>query len=255
MFVGIGTRPVPHRNLFGSKPSRQGRNLHPIEDPQNPDLSMTPRSRDSSPDTASLECRRTFLACYIVCSSVSMSLRRPNMLRVSSYVRDCLDFIEQSSEAAPSDRSLAAWVRLNIIAEDICSSFSYDDPGDIASITDLRTQFMLKDFEKRLSDWFSSTPDTDLSPGITIMYYSIRLYLHEIALHVDHSPEDFKAPYQMGPVHQTAEDEPPVPSKIFAIAVADCVSSAHSLMNAFSNIPPEQVSTTRLPSLLLPRHH
>ncbi|KAK5167027.1 uncharacterized protein LTR77_007756 [Saxophila tyrrhenica] len=239
--IGIGTRPVPHRNLFGNKPSRQGR-VHHLEDASNPDLSMTPRSRGTSPDTASLESRRTYLACYLVCGSVSMSLRRPNMLRVSSYIRDCLDYLERSSDSVPSDRTLAAWVRLNIIAEEICTSFSYDDPGDIASITELRTQMMLKDFEKRLTDWYSTTPDSCLSPPVTMMFYSIRIYLHEVALHVDHSPEDFKAPYQMGPVHQwdRRDDASSIPTKVLATAVADCVSSAHSLMNTFTSMPPEQ---------------
>lgn len=240
MDIGIGTRSVPHRNLFAQGPeSRDGRksNMHPLEDASNPDLSMTPRSRDGSPDTGSLESRRTFLACYIVCSGVSMSLRRPNMLRSSSYIRECLEVLERSS-AAPTDRNLAAWVKLNMIAEEICNSFSYDDPGDIASITEMKTHFMLKDYEKRLSDWYSNTPETDTTDTIIIMYYSIRIYLHEVALHVDHSPEDFKAPFQMGPVHPWHGAE--VPTQILAEGIADCISSAHNLMNTFTDVDPEK---------------
>jgi hypothetical protein len=238
MDIGIGSRIVPHRNLFCTKPQRGRAPLHPLEDATNPDLSMTPRSRDHSPDTGSTESRRTFLACFVICSGVSMSLRRPNMLRVNSYIRDCLEHMERTPDAAPSDRTLVAWVKLVIISEEICNSFSYDDPGGIASITELRTQLMLKDFEKRLSGWFTSTAEADMTESLTIMYYSIRMYLHEVALHVDHSPEDFKAPYQMGPVHEWQGDE--VATQILAEAVADCITSSHNLLKTFVETDPEK---------------
>ncbi|TKA79022.1 hypothetical protein B0A55_03160 [Friedmanniomyces simplex] len=254
MDLGIGTRPKVARSRLGNaargrEPARQAM-VHPAEDASNPDLSMTPRSRDGSPDTGSLESRRTFVACYMICAGVSLSLRRPNMLRVSSYVRECVDYLDRSPDALPSDRTLVRWARLIMIAEEVSVSFSYDDPGGIASLAELRTQLMLRDFEKRLTSWWASVPLEEGHGSLTIMYYTIRLYLHEIALHVDHSPEDFRAPYQMGtiihhpppPAPASAADAgsgaaaagaPEVPTQVLASAIAECITSSHALLSAF----------------------
>ncbi|KAK3700908.1 hypothetical protein LTR37_015711 [Vermiconidia calcicola] len=243
MDIGIGSRPVSHRNRFGTNTSnRESRiaNLHHLEDATNPDLSMTPRSQGQSPDTANIESRRTFLACYLVCCGVSMSLRRPQMLRISSYVRECLEYLGRSPNAAPSDRSLVAWVKLTIIGEEISSALSYDDPGGIATLADLKTQLMLKEFERKLSDWFTSTPETDMNDSLTTIYYSIRLYLHEVALHVDHSPEDFTAPFQMGPIHQFDGNGEQIPTKVLAESVAECITSSHSLLSTFLGMDAEK---------------
>lgn len=144
---------------------------------------MSVRQHTTSTDTASTEARRTFLSCYIICASVSLSLRRPMMLRCSSYIRDCVQHLDNAPDAADSDSSLVAWVRLIMIAEEISAAFSLDDLGDIASIVDLRTQMMLKDFRCRLDAWHHDITQASLGIGsLSIMYYTVRLYLFEIAL-------------------------------------------------------------------------
>jgi hypothetical protein len=67
-----------------------------------------------------------------------------------------------------------------IVAEEMYVAFSYDDPGSIASITELKTQLMLKEFERRLTTWFENTPEADMIESLAVMYYSIRIYLHEV---------------------------------------------------------------------------
>ena len=233
--IGIGTRRTAHRSRFGSRDNQQLQvrksNVHPLEDTANPDLSLTPRSRDSSPNTTNLESRRTFLACYVVCAGVSMALRRPNMLRANSYVRECLEYLDRSSDAVPSDRTLAAWTRLIMIGDEICTSFCYDDPGGVASISELRTQLMLKDFNARTESWYANVPEADLTKTLHMMYYAIRLLLFEVALHVDHSPEDFKAPYQMGGIQPTEGEE--IPTQALAEAIAESITASHKLLNIF----------------------
>jgi hypothetical protein len=233
--IGIGARPTARRSRFGSRDNQQLQvrksNVHPLEDTANPDLSLTPRSRDSSPNTTNLESRRTFLACYLVCAGVSMAIRRPNMLRANSYVRECLEYLERSSEAVPSDRTLVAWTRLIMIGDEISISFCYDDPGGVASISELRTQLMLKDFNARIEGWYASVPESDLTKTLHMMYYAIRLLLFEVALHVDHSPEDFKAPYQMGGLQPIDGED--IPTRALAEAIAESITASHKLLNLF----------------------
>ena len=242
MDIGICTRPVPHRSRFGNpSEGRDGRKsqLHPLEDASNPDLSMTPRSRGSSPDTGSLESRRTLIGVYSLCMGVAMSLRRPNMLRSNSYVRECVEYVERSPNALDSDRMLTAWVRLIMIGEEISTSFSYDDPGGIACITELKSQLMLKDFGRRLEDWYTNVPEADMNGSLTFMYWTVRLYCHELALHVDHSPEDFKAPFQMGTVHAWDGDE--IPTQVLAQVTAECITCAQNLLSTFLSMEVESL--------------
>lgn len=175
--LGIGSRRASYRGRFKTQensrlfPENSRPNLHPAEDVNNPDLSMTPRIREDSPDIASIESRRTFLACYIICASLSLSLRRPNMLRASSYVRECVDVLERSAASKTGtppgllDGHLVSWVRLIMLAEEISVSFGYDDLGGLASIAELRTQMMLKDFEARLTEvsaWCQQADQSDM---------------------------------------------------------------------------------------------
>ncbi|EMC99648.1 hypothetical protein BAUCODRAFT_62982 [Baudoinia panamericana UAMH 10762] len=214
MDIGIGTRPVQYR-----------------EDPSNPDLSMTPRSRDPSPRTGSLESRRTFLAVYMICAGVSLSLRRPNMLPVNSYVRECLEYLERSPDTVSTDGTLIVIAKLAMIAEDLTVSFCLTDPGGIASIADLRTQLMRKDFDKRLTAWYASVPQEICNGSAMIMYYTLRLHLQEVALHIEHSPDDFQAPYQMGTIQPLTTQD--VPTEVLADAIAECITNAHALLNTF----------------------
>lgn len=237
MDIGIGSRPSTHRSRLQNRGYQfRSRPIHPAEDIRNPDLSMTPRSRDTSPQTATLESRRTFLGCYALSAGVSLSLRRPNLLRVSSYIRECVDYVGRARDALPTDPTLVAWVRLLMLAEEISTSLCYDDPGGIASITELRTQIMLKEYEKRLTAWYVNLPEAGVGSGcLFVMYQTIRLFLFEIALHLDHQAEDFRAPYQMGGVVQpwAQEDVERIPTQVLAGCIAECVTSAHSLLNIF----------------------
>lgn len=153
------------------------------------------------------------------------------MLRANSYIRECADYLEHARDALPKDRMLVAWSRLIMIAEEISVSFCYDDPGGIASIAELRTQLMHKDFKGRLEAWYDGVADADMNGSLKIMYFTVRLYLHEIVLHIDHSPEDFRAPYQMGWIHSPGGAD--VPTPVLAEILADCTQCAHALLDTF----------------------
>ena len=102
------------------------------------------------PDSSAIESRRTLLATYWCCSSVSMSLRRPNIFRFTSYMEECIAVLETSEDALPSDRMLARWCKVQRIAEEIGVAFAFDDPGANVSIQDPRVQFALRGFRRQL---------------------------------------------------------------------------------------------------------
>jgi hypothetical protein len=228
MDLGIGSRSVSNR-------SRQMASsvMHPAHDVRNPIITMAPRGPYPANDSGSIENRRTFLACYFISTGVSLSLGRPCMLRASSYVRESVDILEQSPDALPTDRIIAAWTTLVMLAEEGSVALSYDDLGAIASIADLRTQLTIKDIEGRLSAWYRKYSDAGLLSGsLKIMYHNVILHLKEFALHIEHSPEDFRAPFRMGRLNVVA-DADKVPSAVLGEAVAECITCAQQVLNIF----------------------
>jgi len=102
------------------------------------------------PDSGAIESRRTLLACYYCCSGIALSFRRQNIFRFTSYMADCIEVLETSKDALPSDRVLAQWCKVQRIADEISVTFLFDDPGANVSIQDIRVQCALKGFKRQL---------------------------------------------------------------------------------------------------------
>jgi hypothetical protein len=117
-----------------------------------------PWRRTPFPDPETIESRRAWLACYFLCCNASMGLRRPNLIRWSSFMADCVEGLENSPEAAPSDKVLCQWVRSQHIAEEVGTQFSMDDPVANISIADSKVQYALKGFERDLEKWSNGIP-------------------------------------------------------------------------------------------------
>ena len=73
-----------------------------------------------------------------------MRMRRPNMLQWTSGMSDCLDVLESSSEPSVLDKRLAAWVRLQNIADDWSKS---------VGLINSHVELSLKGFERQLERW------------------------------------------------------------------------------------------------------
>lgn len=116
-----------------------------------PPCVLSPRKH--LPDSGTLECRRTLLACYLFSASVSMSLRLPNFLRWSSWMADSSVVLRTSPDAAPTDKRFVAWVQLQRLVEECGTNFALDSPDDTVSLTDERAQLMLQSYEKQLDVW------------------------------------------------------------------------------------------------------
>ena len=85
--------------------------------------------------------------------STAIGLQLPNMLRFTSWMAECVDFLETSPEAAPTDKRFTAWVRLHHIIEDCAMSLGLNNSDDTVSLDDERAQLMLKGAEKQLAAW------------------------------------------------------------------------------------------------------
>ena len=87
-----------------------------------------------------------------------MSLRRPNLLRFTSHMAECIDFIESSPDALESDRLLCQWVRIQHIADDVGLQLSLDDPNTTLSMADPKVASALQTFERKMDEWRAQLP-------------------------------------------------------------------------------------------------
>lgn len=110
-------------------------------------------------DPTSVECRRIWLACYFLTANTSMSLHRPNLVRWTPFMSECIDILASSPDAAPTDKYFCHLVMQHQLGEEICGQFSLDDPSNVVDINDARTQYALKALERDLDKLRSAVPE------------------------------------------------------------------------------------------------
>lgn len=71
---------------------------------------------------------------------------------------ECLEILENSPDALPSDKVLVHWAKLAHLSEEVSFQFSMDDPTTSLSLSDLKVQYALKGFEKQLEQWRKEVP-------------------------------------------------------------------------------------------------
>lgn len=109
-------------------------------------------------------------------ASACMALRRPLLVRWGPYMDECMEIMESSPDALPSDRYLVYWAKLSHIAEDVGTQFAMDDAVCTTSLVDPQIQFAMKGFEKRLDEWRKQIRP-DENPGTSSRVYRPRLFL------------------------------------------------------------------------------
>lgn len=71
---------------------------------------------------------------------------------------ECIEILESSRDALPSDRMLVHCVKLCHLMEDVGSQFLADYPCSSVSLSDPKIQYALRFFEKRLDEWRKEVP-------------------------------------------------------------------------------------------------
>ncbi|KAI1498339.1 hypothetical protein F5X99DRAFT_326877 [Biscogniauxia marginata] len=153
-----------------------------------------PFRKQPLPDPTTIESRRAWLASYFLASNVAMALHRPNLIRWQAFMTECMDILESSPDAAPTDRYFCHLVWTHRLAEEVGIQFSMDDPTVFVNITEQKVQYALRGFERDLAKYTDSIPKEDKRPSLILSFHVLNLYMHEIALYVDKNSEECRAP-------------------------------------------------------------
>ena len=146
--LGLTSKPRTHEQL----PKRAIRSLQKI----------------SSPEELLEHCR-TVLLLYTISAGFSMRLKRPNILLFNSWMEECFLMLEKSKLL--EDRRVAAWVKLQRIADEANTAFGFDDASTSFSLSELRMQIILRIFDRRMQDWRRSVPDDVMTRTLLLELY------------------------------------------------------------------------------------
>ncbi|KAI1461852.1 hypothetical protein F4805DRAFT_411181 [Annulohypoxylon moriforme] len=192
-----------------------------------------PFRKQPLPDPMSVEARRTWLAVYFLASNVSMALHRPNLIRWQPFMTECMDILESSPQAAPTDKYLCHLVWTHRLAEDVGIQFSMDDPSVFVNVSEQKVQYALRGFERDLAKYSDSIPKDEKRPSLLLGFHVLNLYMHEIALHVDKSPEEYRPPCNADSLREPIPglDDSLTPSHISALS--SCLTAIDGIFETF----------------------
>ncbi|XDG06955.1 hypothetical protein ABKA04_006570 [Annulohypoxylon sp. FPYF3050] len=192
-----------------------------------------PFRKQPLPDPMSVEARRTWLAVYFLASNVSMALHRPNLIRWQPFMTECMDILESSPDAAPTDRYLCHLVWTHRLAEDVGIQFSMDDPSVFVNVSEQKVQYALRGFERDLAKYSESIPKSEKRPSLILGFHVLNLYMHEIALHVDKSPEEYRPPCNADSLREPIPglEDALTPSHISALS--SCLTAIDGIFETF----------------------
>lgn len=140
-------------------------------------------------DPKTLECRKLWLAAY--CSNINFitGIRKPLYSVWSKYNEECCDLIEKSN-LPESEKIVVTYARMTRLYEEILKNFYINQDGIPADVSDSRTKFLIKYYEKKLKEIRSA-----MNPRFEGYYQSLQLFLHQIALYIPFSDKLGRSPF------------------------------------------------------------
>ncbi|KAL2841696.1 hypothetical protein BJY01DRAFT_217227 [Aspergillus pseudoustus] len=195
----------------------------------------------STADPDSSESRRTWLGCYFVSVQTSSALRRPILVRWLPYMDECVEILENSPDALPSDKLVIHWAKLARIIEDISSRFFLDDLG-VQSFYEPHSQFTLKAFERQLEQWKMETFNTHNTSLMIQAEAIVNVYLHEHSMALE-NPDEYgkETEVDIGSPHMTARIS----------ALSSTLASIHRSIDAVCSVPVREL--VNIPTISLAR--
>ncbi|KAL7946699.1 hypothetical protein V8C42DRAFT_293674 [Trichoderma barbatum] len=191
-----------------------------------------PFRRNPPPDSSSIECRRTWLTCFFLALNTSMSLHRPNLIRWTPFMTECLEILETSPDAAPTDKYFCHLVWTHRLAEEVGSQFSLDDPSTMVNITDARTQYALRALERDLDKYIASIPKNLMQHTLRLNFNVVNLYMHEMALHSDTMSDQWRPPFNTDALKDGIVNSEPL-SAAHINALSACLTAIDGIFNTF----------------------
>ncbi|KAJ5290952.1 hypothetical protein N7478_000203 [Penicillium angulare] len=192
------------------------------------------------------EAQRTWLGCFLLCSSLSLIMRRANPMKWTPQLGRYLDDLRQS--------------KLSSTDEFFCDLLTTEHSCYVAN-----EEFLLSDPSNSVSLW---GPDTlsviqrikDRANGVSLRAYNFlqkslfefgklasSLYAYEIVLHVNHNIDEFKAPFSANSLKSLSFFDKQNPHNTYLLVIRKIMQDAQRLLDTFMHLSTSEI-------LALPPH-
>ncbi|KAE8139791.1 hypothetical protein BDV38DRAFT_280708 [Aspergillus pseudotamarii] len=176
-----------------------------------------------------LGARRVWLGCHYICSNTSMSLRAPNVMRWTHCMGECVEVLETSPDAFPSDRILCQHIRLQRITEEATMQLSRKSASDSLSSRAKHIQASHRLAKRQLWDWKNNIRGGDFDGALQLSYHFSSLYLNEVSFCAasENATSDAET---------SSEDQTPPTITIPADTFSECVETIDHIFRVFTSL-------------------
>lgn len=175
-------------------------------------------------DSASLEARRTWLACFVALSTSSISTRRPIAVPWNAYHQECLLFLESAGHAA--DILLCQIVRITQLVDEISRHLFLCRSAFFINGNNYSAHATVEALKSKVGAWAAQIPPSlASSQTLQVWRHVAMVHVHEIVLHTSTNKASFAAPFIPGRI--CVKDYPKPISIIPPLATALKAISQH----------------------------
>jgi hypothetical protein len=196
-------------------------------------------------DPASLDARRTWLACYVALATSSISMRRPNTVPWNDHHQDCLLFLEARGDA--SDQLFCQIVRITQLIQEIADQLCLFQISVFVDANHYSTHATIETLRSKVHAWASNIPPPlASSPTLKVYGHVAMIHLYEVALHTHTNKASFAAPFIPGRI---SVKDFPKPTNLIApleTALGIIVQNCHAVIDTATEMDPALV--LRLPT-------
>ncbi|KAL9121296.1 MAG: hypothetical protein Q9187_002151 [Circinaria calcarea] len=151
--------------------------------------------------------------------------------------------LENSPDAAPSDKVLCQWVKRQHLLEEFMEKLHTDELADAASSSDPIIYSVLKTLEERLNSWRENIPEETMSSSLMLGYHVTNLYVHQMGIRLEHSTESLDVPQNPNDHSGLITEHASTPSEPQIGALKTCLTSIHKVFDTFLSFTIDDIRT------------
>ncbi|KAI9847165.1 MAG: hypothetical protein M1837_003027 [Sclerophora amabilis] len=155
-----------------------------------------------------------------------MSLQAPNVMRWTRYTDECLEALETSPAAFPSDKLFCQHVRLQHISEEFELQL-LEGASAPKSIRETQAQVTHRAFKRQLADWTARVPSPVWNDALDFSRHFSSVYMNEVAMCSNSNADILEN-------DPTADGQPLHTHAIDSSAFSECLESVDSIFRVFT---------------------
>ncbi|KAI9743548.1 MAG: hypothetical protein M1818_002862 [Claussenomyces sp. TS43310] len=179
-----------------------------------------------------LEARRTWLGCYYICANVSMPSQQPSLLCWNQYMDECIEALETSPLALPSDKQFCKHVRIQHATDEHSRNVLASHFFRPGSISRPDTDKILGSFQRQLTTVDESTLSNAGNGIERLLYHSSTLYLHEVVAAIHHNADGIGS----GVEDTQGATSRQLCAELLTSSSPGCRESAHTVISIFTSL-------------------